>query len=87
VDKSGRLESVVGGLGRHPGGGEFPQLVVHEREELLGGARVPLFNGDEDAGDLAHGVEDTRRGAELLCPSGEWVPIPRPSGGRRAAKT
>jgi hypothetical protein len=43
-------------------GRELAQLVVDEWQELLGGLRVTPLRGGEDAGDLAHSLEDTRRG-------------------------
>ena len=45
-----------------PRGGQLPQLVVDEREELLGGVGVAPLDGGQDVGDLAHGFEHTRRG-------------------------
>jgi hypothetical protein len=35
-------------------GGEFSQFVVNQRQELLGGVGIALFNGTEDVGDFAH---------------------------------
>jgi hypothetical protein len=35
-------------------GGEVAQLAVDERQELLGGVGVAMFDGVQDAGDLAH---------------------------------
>ena len=33
---------------------QAPQFVVHERQQLLGGVRVALFNGGENDGNLIH---------------------------------
>jgi hypothetical protein len=62
VDERGGLERVAGLLGGHLGGGELPQLVVDEREELLGGVGVTPLDGSQDLSDLAHGFKHTRRG-------------------------
>ena len=37
-----------------PPGREFAEFVVNQRQELLGGVRVALLDGGQDAGDLAH---------------------------------
>ena len=37
-------------LGRQPA-----QLVVDQRQELLGGVRIALLDGGQDAGDFVHG--------------------------------
>ena len=42
----------------HPGqwpGGQVAQFVVHQRQELLGGVRVALLDGRQDAGDFDQG--------------------------------
>src|SRR6516225_1264065 len=39
---------------------ELAQLIVHERQELLGGVRVALLDGGQDAGNVAHLVDDSR---------------------------
>ena len=36
-------------------GRELAQLVVDERQQLLGGVRVALLDGGQDVGDVAHG--------------------------------
>jgi len=38
---------------RQPSAGQFPQFLVHERQQLLGGVRVTLLDGRQDAGDFA----------------------------------
>jgi len=40
VDECGGVEGVIGGFGGHAGGGEPPQLVVHEREQVSGGTTI-----------------------------------------------
>ena len=37
-----------------PGGRELAQLVVDERQQSLGGLRVALLDGGQDAGDVGH---------------------------------
>ena len=37
-------------------GRQLPQLVVDQRQKLLGGLGVALFDGGEDSGDVAIGV-------------------------------
>jgi hypothetical protein len=40
---------------------QLSQLVVDERQELLGGVRIALFDGRQDARDLAHSGEHNRQ--------------------------
>ena len=54
MDQGGRLEGVAGRLGRQPGGGELPQLVVDEREQLGRGLRVAGRGRVEESGDVGH---------------------------------
>ena len=46
-----------GGFGRHARGGELPQLVVDEREQLGGGLAVAGLGGLEKSGQIGHEVE------------------------------
>jgi hypothetical protein len=39
------------------------QLVVDQRQQLIGGLGVALFDGGKDARDLAHAAQDNRRPA------------------------
>jgi hypothetical protein len=57
VDQGGRLKGLVGGFLRHPPGGELPQLVIDEREQLGGGAAIAGRGGIQNAGDIRHSVE------------------------------
>jgi hypothetical protein len=43
--------------------------VNDERKQLCGGLQVALFNGGQDAGDLAHGLEHIRHSQQLPPPS------------------
>ena len=40
---------------------QLAQLVVDQRQQLVGGVRVALFDGREDAGDVGHEDEHTVR--------------------------
>ena len=48
------FEGVPGVLRGHPRGREFSQLVVDQRQQLIGRLAVALLDGREDAGDVAH---------------------------------
>ncbi len=56
VDQGGGLERLPGLLLRQPEGGQLAQLVVDQRQELLGGARVALLDRRQDAGNIAQRV-------------------------------
>ncbi len=55
VNECGRLERVIGRLGRHAGGGELAQLVVDQRQQSRRGVRVAGVDGGEDARHVGHG--------------------------------
>ena len=54
VDQGRGLERLARLLLRQPLGGELAQLVVDQRQELLGRLRVALLDGREDACDVVH---------------------------------
>ena len=54
VDQGRGLERLAGLLLRQLLGGQLAQLVVDQRQELLGRLRVALLDGREDAGDVVH---------------------------------
>jgi hypothetical protein len=54
VDQGRGLEGLAGFFAGQPLRRQLAQLVVDERQELLGGARVALLDGRQDAGDIAH---------------------------------
>ena len=59
VDEGGRLEGVPGLLVGQAGGGELPQLVVDEREQVGRGRRVALLDGVQELGDVGHAAQHT----------------------------
>jgi hypothetical protein len=72
MDQGRGLQRLAGLFLSEPLGREFAELLVDQRQELLGGVRVALFDGGQDAGDLAH-----RRHQKGECPVGT-----APHGGR-----
>jgi hypothetical protein len=61
VDQRRGVERVARGFGRHPRSGEFPQLVIHKREQVGRGVAVTGLGGFEEASDLGHAFECKRR--------------------------
>ena len=59
VDQGRRLERLARLLLRQPLGGQLAQLVVDERQELLGGGRVAVLDRGQDPGDVGHAAEHT----------------------------
>ena len=55
VDQGRGLEGLPGLLAGQPLGGQLAQLVVDQRQELLGRLGVALLDRREDAGHVAHG--------------------------------
>ena len=55
VDQGRRLERLAGLLLGQLLRGQPAQLVVDQRQELLGGLRVALLDGGQDARDFGHG--------------------------------
>ena len=54
MDQGRRLERLAGRLAGEPPGGQPAQLVVDQRQELIGRLRVALLDRREDAGDFVH---------------------------------
>ena len=54
VNQRGGVEGVAGGFGGHARGGELPELIVDERQQLSGGLAVAGRGGFEELGDLDH---------------------------------
>jgi hypothetical protein len=61
VDQGRGVVGMTGGLSRHARGGERPQLVVHEREQVGGGLAVAGLGGFEEASHVGHERECNRR--------------------------
>src|SRR5262245_23970779 len=59
VDQSGRLDGLAWFLLGQLLGRQLAQLIVDERQELLGGAGVALLDGGQDLGDFAHVGQST----------------------------
>ena len=49
-----RLQGLTGFLLRQPLGRQLVQLVVDQRQKLLGGVGLALVNSAQNAADLAH---------------------------------
>ena len=54
VDEGGGLEGLPRRLLGQAVGGELAQLVVDQRQQLLGSVRVALLDGRQDVGDITH---------------------------------
>lgn len=66
-----RVDGLPGRFTRHSVSGQASQLVVNQRQQLLGGLGVALLNGIEQAGDLTHerSIDDTLgKSMALLSP-------------------
>src|SRR5262245_19283893 len=61
VDQSGRLEGLAWFLLGQLLGRQLAQLIVDQRQELLGGVGVALLDGGQDLGDFAHVGQFTPR--------------------------
>ena len=72
MHQRGRLQGLAGPFVGQPLGRELAQLVVDERQQLLRGVRVALFDGSQDLRDIGHvvqlypGGERTATGATAL---------------------
>ncbi len=54
VNEGGGVEGVAGSFGRHARGGELPQLIVDERQQLGRGLAVAGLGGIQELRDLGH---------------------------------
>ncbi len=61
VDERCRLQRLAGRFGSHFVRRQLPQLLIHQRQQFLGGLGVALRNRVQDARDLAHAALFTRR--------------------------
>src|SRR5262249_46653405 len=73
VDQGGRLERQPPLLLGQFRCRELAQLVVDQRQELLGSVEVALLDGRQDACNFTHGSEDTRCGVTLQERGVSWV--------------
>ena len=62
MDKGCGLKCLPRALLGHLLAGQFPQLAIHERQELVGGVPVAFICGGEDSGEFAHGGPLSSRG-------------------------
>ena len=75
VDQGGGLERLAGLLLGQLLGRQLPQLVVDQRQELLGRLRVALLDGREDAGHVRH-RQARRQAARALSPDCVRATVP-----------
>src|SRR5262245_37554217 len=54
VDQRGRLQGLARLLVGQPGRRELAQLVVDQRQQLLGRRRITLRDGGQDVGNITH---------------------------------
>src|SRR5262245_32894211 len=85
VHQGGRLEGVAGRLGRQPGGGQFAQLAVDERQEFGRGLRVAGRGRVQQLGDGGHAAQTNRPRRAGQAPAdrpgpGTGFPHPRSVG-------
>jgi len=53
------LKRLTGRFIRHPVRRQFAQLLIHQREQFVGGVRIAVLDGGEDLSDVAHGGRDS----------------------------
>ena len=66
VDQTGRLEGLTWFFSGKLLGCQLAQLVVDERQELLGSLRIALVDCGEDAGDFDQGGTTRLAGGSVL---------------------
>ena len=72
MDKGGGVERLPGPFLAELLRGKPAQLVVNQRQELLGGVRVALLDGGQDAGDIGHRRHQQGDGLSRTPPSNPW---------------
>ena len=82
VDQGRGLERLAGLLLGQLLGGQLAQLVVDQRQELLGGVRVALLDGGQDARDVGHKAPLRRGRSVPSYPMGLHDPEDRSGSGR-----
>src|SRR5262249_31672095 len=80
VNQRGSVERLAGLLLGEPLCGQLAQLVVDERQQLLGGLEVALLDGGQDSGDVAHADQSTS--PKPPRPAGRAIAAERASRGR-----
>jgi hypothetical protein len=60
VNQGGGLERLTGGFVRHPGGRQFTQFLIDQREQFVGGLGIASLDGRQDARYIAHGSKVNR---------------------------
>jgi len=74
MHQCGSLQCLARFLIRELMGRELAQLVVDERQQLRRGVWIALFDGGQDAHDLAHSGEDNLR-SDRQQSSGLWTEL------------
>jgi hypothetical protein len=54
VNERGGLERLTGRFIRHPGGRQFAQLFIDERQQFVGGVGITLLDGRQEVSNIAH---------------------------------
>jgi len=66
------LEGVTWSLPSHFVRGQFPQFLIDQRQQFLGGRLITARHGFENAGNVAHGEDGSRISA--VCNAGAYIP-------------
>ena len=77
MDQGRGLERLPGLLLGQPLRGQLAQLVVDQRQQLLGGLRVALLDGREDAGHVIHRRRRPGPSARDAAAAYPGAPLPR----------
>ena len=72
VNQGGGLEGVTWSLPSHFVRGQFPQFLIDQRQQFLGGRLITARHGFENAGNVAHGEDGSRISA--VCNAGAYIP-------------
>jgi hypothetical protein len=76
MHQCGGLQGLPGLFLGHPLGSQLTQFVIDQRQELLGGGRVALLDGGQDARDVAHGSAFVKQAGHGYCNTAEGrVPL------------
>jgi hypothetical protein len=80
VDEGSGVEGVARLLGRHPRGGERPQLAVDERKQVGRSSAVSGRGRIEQAGHVGHSAESNHGVTEGNSKEMAWPPAAPPDG-------